>query len=189
MSEENISQEATNQSNEQQVQTTKSDENVDYKSLYLEEVANSKKLRKRAQATEQTLSEIEKNKETDKVRQLKEQEKFKELSESLQKQLDSVSPYKEKWEQYETSKREKLLNKLPKEDREGLANESLKTLEYIANKVIQGTPSSPAPVTGATRNIDSLPEDTFGKMDKEDIKKNWSDIVGRYSQQHRKKTI
>lgn len=187
MSEENISQEATNQSNEQKVQTTGSDENVDYKSLYLEEVSNSKKLRKRAQATEQTLSEIEKNKETDKVRQLKEQEKFKELSESLQKQLDSVSPYKEKWEQYESSKREKLLGKLPKEDREGLANESLKTLEYIANKVIQDTPSSPAPVSGAARNIDSLPEDAFGKMEKEDIKKNWSDIVGRYSQQHRKK--
>ena len=52
MSEELTSQEATPLSSEQSAQTTQSEENVDYKTLYLEEVGNAKKLRKRAQDSE-----------------------------------------------------------------------------------------------------------------------------------------
>jgi len=189
MSEELKGQEATPESNEQSAQTTESEESVDYKSLYLEEVGNAKKLRKRAQDSELTISEFKKNQETDKVRQLKEQEKFKELSENLQSQLDQVTPYKEKWESYESSRRENLLSKLPKEDRESLAQESLKTLEYIADKLSKDAPSSPAPITGATRNIADVPENPFdGKLDKQGIQKNWDDILNQYTEQHNKKT-
>ena len=128
MSTETKGQEAIPTSNEQSAQPTQSDDSVDYKALYLEEVNNAKKLRKRAQESELAISDFKTAKETDKVRQLKEQEKFKELSESLQSKLDEVSPFKDRWESYEANKRESLLSKLPKEDRESLAQESLKTL-------------------------------------------------------------
>tara|TARA_Y100000401_G_scaffold117168_1_gene124944 strand:+ start:4892 stop:5464 length:573 start_codon:yes stop_codon:yes gene_type:complete len=189
MSEETKSQEATPQSNEQSAQPTQSDDSVDYKSLYLEEVNNAKKLRKRAQESEATISEFKKNQETDKVRRLKEQEKFKELSENLQSQLDDVSPYKEKWENYESSRRESLLSKLPEEDRESLANESLKTLEYITNKLAKNVASSPAPVSGASRNMKEIPNNPFdGKLEKQDIQRNWQGILDQYTSNHKKKT-
>ena len=173
MSEELKGQEATPQSNEQSAQTTKSDDNVDYKSLYLEEVNNAKKLRKRAQESESQISEFVKAQETDKVRQLKDQEKFKELSESLQSKLDEVSPYKEKWESYEANKREALLSKLPKEDRESLSQESLKTLEYITNNIAKNEASSPPPSSGATRNISDMPKGNIFGLPPEERKKYW----------------
>ena len=47
------------------------DESVDYKSLYLDEVQNAKKLRKRAQDAETTVQATTKEKETLKVKTLK----------------------------------------------------------------------------------------------------------------------
>ena len=176
MSEELKSQEATPTSNEQSAQTTQSDENVDYKSLYLEEVGNAKKLRKRAQESELTISEYKKNQET-----------FKELSENLQGQLDQVSPFKEKWENYESSRRDNLLSKLPKEDRESLAQESLKTLEYITGKLSEKeTATSPAPIAGATRNISETPKENIFGMSPEDRKRHWESYMNKLNNNKKK---
>ena len=188
MSEENISQEAQPESTEQSALPTETDGNVDYKSLYLEEVSNAKKLRKRAQSSEEIVSEIQKTQETDKIRQLKEQEKFKELSESLQSKLNEVSPFKEKWEQFETNERESLLSKLPKEEREGLQNDSLKTLKYIVSKIEQQKPTNPQHTPGASRNVnDGVPDgNIFDKMDKGSIKSNWDNVINSYKDKHSK---
>ena len=70
MLDENTTQESNEVQNEQ---TTVSDENVDYKQLYLDEVQNAKKLRKRAQDGEVMNQEFLKNQETAKVKSLKEQ--------------------------------------------------------------------------------------------------------------------
>jgi hypothetical protein len=182
MSEELTGQQANPQSNEQSAQTTKSDDNVDYKSLYLEEVNNAKKLRKRAQESESKISEFVKAQETDKVRQLKDQEKFKELSESLQSKLDEVSPFRDKWENYEANKRESLLSKLPKEDRESLAQESLKTLEYIVSLQSSTKPESPKHTPGASRTVKEpeLPSDWATKMTHQEKQDNWSNILSQY---------
>ena len=79
---------------------SQNDSNVDYKALYLDEVSNSKKLRKRSQEAETKVTEFTNAQETSKVKQMKEQEKFQELSEELQKQLDATIPYKERWENH-----------------------------------------------------------------------------------------
>ena len=116
-------------------QESQSDSNVDYKALYLDEVSNSKKLRKRSQEAETKITEFTTAQETNKVKQMKEQEQFQELSEELQKKLDSTLPYKEKWEAYENTTRENLLSKLPKADREKFAGESLQVLKYMTEKL------------------------------------------------------
>jgi len=116
-------------------QESQNDSNVDYKALYLEEVSNSKKLRKRSQEAEAKVTEFTKTQETNKVKQMKEQEKFQELSEELQKQLDTALPYKERWEDHENTTRENLLSKLPKADREKFAGESLQVLKYMTEKL------------------------------------------------------
>ena len=155
----------TQESNEvQDEQTSDAGASVDYKSLYLEEVQNAKKLRKRAQESEVQIQEYTKAQETQKVKQLRKQEKFQELSENLQRQLDEVTPYKERWESYETSRRESLLSQLPEEDREGLQGESLKTLEYITSKLNETKPVAPEPSRGAVRGQISLESKDYSEM-------------------------
>ena len=143
--------------------TTVSDENVDYKSLYLDEVQNAKKLRKRAQDSEVAVKDLHTAKETQKVKQLKEQEKYKELYEDANKKLEDTMPYKEKFIQAETSRREELLSQLPKKDREGLSTESNKALEYIVQNLNQSTPSNPQNIPGAARDI--TPDKPWTEMD------------------------
>ena len=176
-------QENLNVQEEQPVVTD--DANVDYKALYLDEVQNAKKLRKRAQESESTIQEFTKAQETQKAGQLKEQEKFQELSENLQTQLDEVSPYKERWESYETSERESCLSKLPEEDREDLQGESLKTLKYLVSKLEELKPVNPQANPGQARNITNLPEgNVFENMDKNKLNKNWADIINTYKKKN-----
>ena len=143
-----------NTTNETQMSqpSAQEDANVDYKSLYLDEVQNAKKLRKRAQDAEVSIQDFTTQRETQKVKQLRKQEKFQELSENLQKQLDAVTPYKERWETHESSRREALLSKLPEEDREALSQKDLDTLEYIVNLKQESKPSNPAHAPGMARN-------------------------------------
>ena len=167
-----------NPANETQQSPTvaQDDANVDYKALYLEEVQNSKKQRKRAQNAELSVQETMKEREAQKVKQLKEQEKFQELSENLQKQLDDVMPYKEKWETHETNRRDTLLSKLPEEDREGLQTESLSTLEYIVSKLEQSKPVNPQHSPGQSRNVKEVPKD-WTTLSADEQRENWDAIV------------
>ena len=143
-------QENLNVQEEQSVVTD--DANVDYKSLYLDEVQNAKKLRKRAQDSESTIQDFTKAQETQKVKQLRKQERFEELSQNLQAQLDATTPYKERWETHEANRRESLLSQVPEEDREGLGNKDLDTLEYIVNLKNESKPSNPTHAPGIARD-------------------------------------
>ena len=59
------------------------DSAVDYKNLYLNEVQNAKKLRKRAQDSEGSLQEFQKQREAERVKSLEEQGKYKEMYEDI----------------------------------------------------------------------------------------------------------
>ena len=129
------------------------DESVDYKSLYLDEVQNAKKLRKRAQDAEITVQDVTKEKETAKVKTLKEQEKYKELYEETNGKLDHALKFQEKWETHESTRREHLLSKLPEEDREGMAQKELDVLEYLVKVREEAKPNNPQHSPGLARNI------------------------------------
>ena len=164
----------------QESQTVAQDDaNVDYKSLYLDEVQNAKKLRKRAQDAEVTIQEYTKQQETQKVKQLKEQEKYQELSENLQKQLDDVSPYKEKWESHEANRRESLLSKLPEEDREALSQKDLDTLEYIVNLKQESKPVNPTHTPGVARDVQPVDVSDWKNMTDEQRRAFYSDQAMR----------
>ena len=164
-----------NDANESQEGTpTTQDENVDYKALYLDEVQNAKKLRKRAQDAETTNQENTKTQETLKVKQMKEQEKYKEL-------YESTAPFKEKWESYESRRRESLLSKLPEEARERLGQKDLDTLEYIVSIKEESKPVNPAHNPAQSRNIKSdIEGKDWTKMNDRDRRENWDDVVNSY---------
>ena len=147
------------------------DESVDYKALYLDEVQNAKKLRKRAQDAETTVQASTKERETQKVKQMKEQEKYKEL-------YESVAPFKEKWETHESTRREALLSKLPEEDREGLSSKDLDTLEYIVSIKEESKPINPAHTPNQSRNINM--EEDWTKLDEKTRRENWGNIMQKY---------
>lgn len=155
---------------EQNVQPTESGESVDYKNLYLQEIQNAKKLRKRSQDIEKELDSFNKKVETDKLNNLKENEEYKSLADELQQKYDSAIPYKEKWETYETQTRETLLSKIPESDREMLAGKDLQTLEYIVSKQTEQKPLNTNTSLGASRQV-SLNKD-YKNMTLEE-KKAW----------------
>ena len=139
------------------------DESVDYKSLYLDEVQNAKKLRKRAQDAEETIQVTTKEKETLKVKTLKEQEKYKELYEETNGKLDHALKFQEKWETHESTRREHLLSKLPEEDKESLSQKDLDTLEYIVKVKEEAKPVNPQHQANASRQV--VIEKPFAMMD------------------------
>ena len=147
------------------------DESVDYKSLYLDEVQNAKKQRKGKQDAETTNQENTKTQETLKIKQMKEQEKYKEL-------YESTAPFKEKWESYESSRRESLLSKLPEEDRESLGQKDLDTLEYIVSIKEESKPVNPAHTPNQSRNM-NIDED-WTKLDEKGRRENWGNIMQKY---------
>ena len=155
----------------QESTTQVQDESVDYKTLYLDEVQNAKKLRKRAQDAETTVQVTTKERETQKVKQMKEQEKYKEL-------YESVAPFKEKWETHESTRREALLSKLPEEDRETLGQKDLDTLEYIVQLKEESKPVNPAHTPNQSRNINM--EEDWTKLDEKGRRENWGNIMQKY---------
>ena len=132
------------------------DESVDYKTLYLDEVQNAKKHRKRAQDAEETVQKTTKTQETLKVKQMQEKEQYKEL-------YESAAPFKDKWESYESKRRESLLSKLPEEDREGLSQKDLDTLEYIVKVKEESKPVNPQHQANASRQV--VIDKPFAMMD------------------------
>lgn len=167
----------------QQDQQNVSEETTDFKSLYESEISNSKKLRKRAQDSEALVSQFNKEKEDAKMKTMEEQKQFESLSEELKTQVETLAPFKERWEAYEASKRESLMSQVPEEDKEQLSKLSLEQLEFIINKLNQAKPSNPNPAPGAVRSLknDNLPKgNIFEGTDSGTLKDNWNDVLARY---------
>ena len=143
-SEENVGQDA---------QSISTDSNVDYKALYYEEVENAKKQRHAKQELSDQVNKFKKDQETAKVRSLKEQEKYQELAEELQKKVDVLSPFKEKYEVIETETRNSLLEQLPEEDREELAGKDTSTIRLFVNKFNNQKPSNADHIPGRGREL------------------------------------
>tara|TARA_R100001594_G_C3985510_1_gene251149 strand:+ start:169 stop:702 length:534 start_codon:yes stop_codon:yes gene_type:complete len=171
-----MSEDVSTTQTDQSGQTDSPAVEADYKNLYGEEVQNAKKLRARAQDAEAKIQEMLKAQETNKVKQLKENEKYKELYEQTQAKLDEVSPFKEKWAQYEGNKRESLLSQLPEEDRERLANEKLDTLEYITNKLNNNKPPNPKHAPAGKVTTAPALEKPYGEMT-ESERRAWHENV------------
>ena len=147
------------------------DESVDYKALYFDEMQNAKKLRKRAQDAEETGQKNAKAQETLKVKQMQEQEKYKEL-------WEEAAPKAEKYDAYKTARKEALLSKLPEEDRESMSSKDLDTLEYIVKIKEESKPVNPQHQASAPRKVNlDKPYDQMNEQERrawhEDTMKNY----------------
>ena len=91
---------------------------------------------------------------------MQEKEQYKEL-------YEQTAPFKEKWETYESNRRETLLSKLPEEDREAMSSKDIDTLEYIVKLKDEAKPVNPQHSPNQSRNINA-----------NNINKDWTSLEG-----------
>ena len=140
-------------------------------------IAESKKYRKRSQAAESRVAELEAQINSFETDKLKEKEEFKALYEKFSVENEQNKATAEKWNQYEAIKREQLLQQVPDEEKAEWNDSPLNLLEKYVSKANSAQPQNPDHVVAKTRQINDIPQD-WTKMEDGDIKKNWGRIVG-----------
>jgi len=117
-------------------------------------------LRKENEKLRKDLQAKLKAEEAEKEKALAEQNQFKELAEQraqkiaeLEKNLNETNPYKEKWETFEKSERERLLAQLPEDKRVKFQSADIEILRETVELV--GTKKSNAEPPGRADNGDA----------------------------------
>ena len=96
-------------------------------------IAESKKYRQRAQASEDENAKLKKQQEMQKLKQMEEQEKWKDLANEYKGKYDKAQQYEVKYNEIEGMMRNDYLTKLPENIRENYGSTDLKTLQNIVN--------------------------------------------------------
>jgi hypothetical protein len=143
-------------------------------------VQESKKYRKRAQESEARLAKLEKQRETDRQKQLEEQNEWQTLAEERQARLLEMEPMVEQFQADEANQREKILSDLTEEDREAFGDLPLSKLRVLHSKLINKTNSIPATSGTPARSINPTNQD-WTKMNQSERRAKWSDIVKGYA--------
>ena len=155
----------------------------DLNQKFVAEIANSKKLRSRAQEAEALNPEgidvikLQKQLKLSEENKLKEKEEYKTLYEQQKVVNEQDSPDAERWRKHESETRESLLLSIPEPDREKWAKAELPLLADYVSKVNAPKSANPDHVSNQTRN--AVTED-WTKMSKDDKKKNWQSILNQY---------
>ena len=139
-------------------------------------IAESKKYRKRSQAAEARVAELEAQINSFETDKLKEKEEFKALYEKVSVENESNKALADKWTSYEAQKREQLLQQVPDEEKAEWNDSPLNLLEKYVSKANSAQPQNPDHVVSRTRNLTDIPKD-WTKMPPEELRKNWSNIV------------
>ena len=146
----------------------------------------NKKYRQRAQDSEAKVAELEKKFASIEEASLKEKEDFKALYEKVSSENESLSSTAKKWESYESTRRETLLESVPEDERERLGKLDLDTLEYVTDKINNQKINAPE-VVGKGRSVE--PPKDIDWSNKEALKDNWGDIIQGYKKEANSKQV
>lgn len=150
-------------------------ENVVQETAQSEHIAESKKYRKRAQDAETQLAEANKKLESQENAKLKEKEEFKTLAEKFEAEVNSLSPYKDKYEALVEKRKTSLLEKLPEDKREQFTNKDLDVIEFMVSELSSKVPNEPT-----ARGTVKAPVKEIGdwtKLDDKSRRDNWTNIL------------
>tara|TARA_R100000655_G_scaffold109441_1_gene163938 strand:+ start:306 stop:833 length:528 start_codon:yes stop_codon:yes gene_type:complete len=139
-------------------------------------IAESKKYRKRSQAAEARVAELEAQINSFETDKLKEKEEFKALYEKVSVENESNKALANKWTNYEATKREQLLQQVPDEEKAEWNDSPLNLLEKYVSKANSAQPQNPEHIVAKTRTISDIPKD-WTKMSAQDLRDNWSTIL------------
>ena len=146
-------------------------------------IAESKKYRKRSQAAEareaekdNAIAELKAQINSFETDKLKEKEEFKALYEKVSVENEQNKVTAEKWNQYEATKREQLLQQVPDEEKAEWNDSPLNLLEKYVSKANSAQTQNPEHIVAKTRTISDIPKD-WTKMSAQDLRDNWSTIL------------
>ena len=180
MSEEIKGNAVADTDNEQVAQSNSSDENVDYKALYNEEIANSKKQRKGKQDFQskyETLIESQKVAEEEKMIA---DGKLKEVIDAQKAELKSLKSAKDELDTLKASDKKSLLEKIPEDKREQYENLDIPVLRSIVDDFYSKQSSSnPQPTPGVSRQVEL--DKPFSEMTQQEKRDNWGNILEKYT--------
>ena len=143
-------------------------------------IAESKKYRKRSQAAEARVAELEAQINSFETDKLKEKEEFKALYEKVSVENKSNKALADKWTNYEATKREQLLQQVPDEEKAEWNDSPLNLLEKYVSKANSTQPQNPDHVVAKTRDL-NIKSENWASMDSETRRNNWSDIVNSFN--------
>ncbi|QDP53923.1 MAG: hypothetical protein Unbinned202contig1002_52 [Prokaryotic dsDNA virus sp.] len=143
-------------------------------------VQESKKYRKRAQESEARLEKLNKKLESDRQKQMEEQNQWQQLAEERAVKLAELEPLVEKFKKEEAEQVEQILAKFTEEDREQFGGLSLPQLRVLDNKLNQSSTGVPATSGTPARAVNPNNKD-WTNMDKAERQRNWGDIVKGYA--------
>ena len=118
-------------------------------------IAESKKYRKRSQAAESRVAELEAQINSFETDKLKEKEEFKALYEKVSVENESNKALADKWTNYEATKREQLLQQVPDEEKVDWEKSPLNLLEKYVSRVDTAPTQNPDHIVSKTRNINT----------------------------------
>ena len=141
----------------------------------LQEVMSKKATIKELQAK---LADYESANEKARQKQLAEDGKKDELIAELNSKVEHLSSEYNRLSKYEDDEKTNLIASIASDDKEAevLSKESLSTLRLLKSKITSKISETP-PARGSVGN--QVPSD-FTKMNKGDVKKNWTSILNSY---------
>ena len=143
-------------------------------------VQESKKYRKRAQESEAKLAKIEKQRETDRQKQMEEQNQWQQLAEERAMKLAEMEPIVDAFRKDEADQRERILADFEESDREQFGGLSLPQLRALHSKLINNNDGVP-PTNGTPARAVNPNNKDWTKMEKAERQANWKDIVKSYA--------
>ena len=178
MTSENDSQMATSAEGQDTAQETTPDEKLDYKSLYLKEIENSKKQRTGKQTATSEVDKLQAKINQYEEDKLIKEGKQSELIDKLKAENKDLSGYKDKYSSYLETEKANILEQFPEEDREELATKDLSTLKYIHKSLNKEQPEGKhiPNIPSMVKNNKSQIKD-WTKLDPDELRENWDDIV------------
>ena len=141
-------------------------------------IADAKKYRSRAQQSEAQLAKLQKQIDSDRQKQLEDQNEWQQLAEERAARLAELEPIVEMAQQDEARMREEILADLSEEDRDTFGDLPLSKLRALHSKLTQNNPRL-AVASNPAVAANEVPKD-WTKMDRNDRVKHWDKIVASY---------
>ena len=154
MSEEIKGNAVADTGDEQVAQSNSSEENVDYKALYNEEIANSKKQRKGKQDFQSKYEALIESQKVAEEEKMIADGKLKEVIDAQKAELKSYKLAKEELDSLKASEMKSLLEKIPEDKREQYQNLDVPMLRNIVEDFYTNQNSNPQPKPGASRQVE-----------------------------------
>lgn len=140
-------------------------------------IAESKKYRQRSQKAEQKLEKLQKQLDTDRQKQMEENQQWKELAEERANKISQLEPIVEQYQQTEQQIRAELLSDFPEDDQDDFKDLPTPALRKVHNKLLK---QKVARTESSVAGISTTPSKRMTDMNQKEKRENWQGIIASY---------